>query len=186
MSDIDQTIAVVTGASRGLGRGIARAFGAKGARVLLTGRAGSVSTAGETALDDAAAEVTAAGGEGIALHCDHGNDADVERAFAQIGKESGHIDILVNNATAIHPDIMQSSAFWELSLHLSDMIDVGGRSNYVASYYAAPLMLEAGRGVIATISFYGAVSYFHGAAYGAAKAGNDKNGTRHGSRSEGA
>src|SRR3546814_18581892 len=54
------------------------------------------------------------------------------------------------------------------------MIDVGLRSNYVASYYAAPLMVAAKSGLIASISFYGAVSYFHGAAYGAAKAGTDK------------
>jgi NAD(P)-dependent dehydrogenase (short-subunit alcohol dehydrogenase family) len=64
--------------------------------------------------------------------------------------------------------------FWEKPLHLVEMLDVGLRSNYVAAYYAAPIMVAAGRGLIASISFYGSVSYFHGPAYGAAKAGTDK------------
>jgi len=81
----------------------------------------------------------------------------------------------VNNAAAVYPaDLTSDGPFWEKPLKLADMIDVGLRSHYVASYYAAPLMVEARRGLIANISFYGAVSYFHGAAYGAAKAGTDK------------
>lgn len=175
MSHSDTTIAVVTGASRGLGRGIARALGGQGATVYLTGRAGSASTAGDNALDQAAAEVTAAGGKGVAMYCDHGDDSDVARAFAQIGEQSGHVDILVNNATAVHAnELVAPGGFWEKPLKLADMIDIGERSSYVASYYAAPLMLKQKRGLIASISFYGAVSYFHGAAYGAAKAGTDK------------
>jgi NAD(P)-dependent dehydrogenase (short-subunit alcohol dehydrogenase family) len=174
MNKIDPTVAVVTGASRGLGRGIARAFGSKGATVYLTGRAGSASTASADALEEAAAEVTAAGGKGIAIYCDHGNDNEVAHAFAQIAKQSGHIDILVNNAAAVYQELMIPGGFWEKPLKLVDMIDIGERSNYVASYYAAPLMIANQRGVIASISFYGGVTYFHGAAYGAAKAGTDK------------
>jgi NAD(P)-dependent dehydrogenase (short-subunit alcohol dehydrogenase family) len=174
MSEPDTIVAVVTGASRGLGRGIARALGSKGATVYLTGRAGNATTAGTNALEEAAAEVTAAGGKGIAIYCDHGNDNEVAHAFAQISKHSGRIDILVNNAAAVYQELVMPGGFWEKPLKLADMIDIGERSNYVASYYAAPLMLEQKRGLIASISFYGAVSYFHGAAYGAAKAGTDK------------
>lgn len=174
MGKLNDAVAVVTGASRGLGRGIARALGGEGSTVYLTGRAGG-STAGANALKEAAEEVTTAGGRGIPIFCDHGDDADVEKAFAEIARKSGHIDILVNNAAAVYQEeLIAPGPFWEKPLRLADMITVGERSNYVASYYAAPLMLKQQRGLIASISFYGAVSYFHGAAYGAAKAGTDK------------
>lgn len=173
MKKLIDTVAVVTGASRGLGRGIARAFGAEGATVYVTGRAGSATSAGPNALEQAAAEITAAGGKGIAIFCDHNNDDEVQHAFAQIAKHSGRIDILVNNAAAVYQELVMPGGFWEKPLKLADMITIGERSNYVSSYYAAPLMVSQG-GLIASISFYGAVSYFHGAAYGAAKAGTDK------------
>ncbi len=163
-----QGIAVVTGASRGLGRGIARAFGSRGLTVYVTGRDGEV-------MDKAAAEVTAAGGRGLAVRCDHRSDEQVKALFDRIRVDSGRLDILVNNAAAVHPrDLSTPGPFWQKPLHLVDMIDVGLRSNYVAAYYATPLMVETGRGLMAHISFYGAVSYFHGPAYGAAKAGTDK------------
>lgn len=166
---IRSPIVVVTGASRGLGRGIARAFGSKGASVYVTGR----DAAG--ALAEAANEISAQGGTGIAVQCDHRDDAQVAALFARIGDEAGRLDVLVNNAAAVYgPELIAPEPFWEKPLRLVDMIDVGLRSNYVASYYAAPLMVAARRGLIASISFYGAVSYFHGAAYGAAKAGTDK------------
>jgi NAD(P)-dependent dehydrogenase (short-subunit alcohol dehydrogenase family) len=160
---------VVTGASRGVGRGIARAMGSLGATVYMTGR----SVTG--ALEEAAAEVSSRGGQGISVSCDHRDDAAVKSLFDRVRSEAGRIDILVNNAAAVHAqDLLAPGGFWEKPLHLVDMIDVGLRSNYVAAYYAAPLMAAARRGLIVNISFYGAVSYFHGPAYGAAKAGTDK------------
>jgi NAD(P)-dependent dehydrogenase (short-subunit alcohol dehydrogenase family) len=160
---------VVTGASRGVGRGIARALGSLGATVYLTGRSGT------GALEQAAAEVTSRGGRGISVSCDHRDDTAVKSLFDRVRSEAGQIDILVNNAAAVHAqDLLAPGGFWEKPLHLVDMIDVGLRSNYVAAYYAAPLMVAARRGLIVNISFYGAVSYFHGPAYGAAKAGTDK------------
>jgi NAD(P)-dependent dehydrogenase (short-subunit alcohol dehydrogenase family) len=162
-------VAVVTGASRGLGRGIARAFGSKGATVYLTGRAVDGS------LEQAAAEVDARGGRGIAVVCDHRDDEQVRALFGRIREQSTQLDILVNNAAAVYPEaLLAPGGFWEKPLRLVDMVDVGMRSNYVASYFAAPMMVEAKRGLIVNISFYGSVSYFHGAAYGAAKAGTDK------------
>jgi len=169
MQSRERFVVVVTGASRGLGRGIARAFGSRGATVYLTGRAVDGS------LQQAAAEVDAHGGRGIAVPCDHRQDEQVSALFERVRKDSASLDILVNNAAAVYPEaLLAPGGFWEKPLRLVDMIDVGMRSNYVASHCAAPLMVEARRGLIANISFYGAVSYFHGAAYGAAKAGTDK------------
>jgi NAD(P)-dependent dehydrogenase (short-subunit alcohol dehydrogenase family) len=160
--------AVVTGATRGLGRGIARAFGSKGATVGITGR-------DTAALTEVCAEIEAQGGKALALLCDHRDDEQVAAAFAKVKRDLGRLDILVNNAAAVYgQELVMPGPFWEKPLKLADMIDVGLRSNYVAAYYAAPMMAAAGKGLIASISFYGAVSYFHGAAYGAAKAGTDK------------
>ena len=164
----NENIVVVTGASRGLGRGIARGFGSKGATVYVTGRSADD-------LAEVVGEIAAQGGNGIAIACDHRDDRQVEALFTRVAEEAGRVDILVNNAAAVDPQaLMAPGGFWEKPLALVDMIDVGLRSNYVAAYYAAPTMVAAGRGLIASISFYGAVSYFHGAAYGAAKAGTDK------------
>jgi NAD(P)-dependent dehydrogenase (short-subunit alcohol dehydrogenase family) len=163
-----ETVALVTGASRGLGRGTARALGGKGMVVYLTGRSAE-------GLNAAVAEVNKAGGTGIAIVCDHADDAQVKKVFERIRAERGRLDLLVNNAAAVHHDELSGTApFWEKGLKLADMINIGLRSDYVAAYYAAPLMIETGASLIANISFYGAVSYFVGPAYGAAKAGTDK------------
>lgn len=163
-----ETIAVVTGASRGLGRGIARALGSKAMTVYLTGR-------DLASLEQAAEEVTSAGGKGIAVVCDHGDDAQVEALFGRVADEAGRLDLLVNNAAAVHAqELSTPGPFWEKDIKLAQMIDIGLRSNYTASYFAAPLMIATGKSLIANISFYGAASYFHGPAYGAAKAGTDK------------
>jgi NAD(P)-dependent dehydrogenase (short-subunit alcohol dehydrogenase family) len=169
MQSRSSLVVVVTGASRGLGRGIARGFGSRGATVYLTGRAVDGS------LEQAASEVEAGGGRGVPVACDHRDDAQVRELFDRVRRESASLDILVNNAAAVYPEaLLAPGGFWEKPLRLVDMIDVGLRSNYVASYYAAPIMVDAKRGLIVNISFYGAVCYFHGAAYGAAKAGTDK------------
>ena len=159
-------IAVVTGASRGAGRGIAHALGAAGWRVYLTGR-----TDGLTA---AAREVTAAGGEGIAVRTDHADDASVAELFARVSDDNDHLDLLVNNAAAISDALTNPAPFWEKPLELADVLDVGLRSAYVASWSAAPLLLRADRGLIAFTSSPGSVCYMHGPAYGAQKAGVDK------------
>jgi NAD(P)-dependent dehydrogenase (short-subunit alcohol dehydrogenase family) len=165
---MEQRVAVVTGASRGLGRGIARAMGAAGFTVYLTGR-------DVAALGNAVKEVNAVGGHGIAVQCDHADDSSVLALFEQVRTECHRLDILVNNAASVNPrDLAAPGGFWQKSLSLAEMINVGLRSNYVASYYAAPLMIETGGSLIAQISFYGAVSYHYGPAYGAAKAGTDK------------
>jgi len=159
-------VAVVTGASRGAGRGIARALGTAGWRVYLTGRTDELQTA--------ARAVTAAGGEGIAVQTDHADDASVAALFARVSDDNGHLDLLVNNAAAISDALTNPAPFWEKPLSLADVLDVGLRSAYVASWYAAPLLLAADHGLIAFTSSPGSVCYMHGPAYGAQKAGVDK------------
>jgi len=169
-------VAVVTGASRGAGRGIAVALGEQGYRVYVTGRtvregdADLPGTIGATA-----AQVDAAGGKGIAIQCDHADDAQVAALFARVADEcGGRLDILVNNVTALHDDLVKPGPFWEKSIALVDILDVGLRSHYVASWHAARLMVPNGDGLIAFTSSFGSHCYMHGAAYGAQKAGVDK------------
>ena len=159
-------IAVVTGASRGAGRGIAYALGAAGWRVYLTGRT--------EALTAAARAVTAAGGEGIAVRTDHADDASVAELFARVSDDNDHLDLLVNNAAALSDALTNPAPFWEKPLELADVLDVGLRSAYVASWCAAPLLLRTEHGLIAFTSSPGSVCYMHGPAYGAQKAGVDK------------
>ncbi len=168
-------VAVVTGASRGAGAGIARALGAQGYTVYVTGRtveegaAPLPGTVGATA-----AAVTAAGGRGVPVAVDHRDDAMVQALFARIARDEGRLDLLVNNATHIHDDLITPGGFWERPLGLVDILDVGLRSGYVASFFAAPLLIRTGGGLIAFTSSFGSVCYMHGPAYGAQKAGVDK------------
>lgn len=154
---VDDPVAVVTGASRGAGRGIAAALLADGWRVYLTGRT-----------------VTGLGERSTPVRLDHADDAAVGALFARIGDDVGRLDLLVNNAASIHDELVDPKPFWEKPIELAEVLDVGLRSAYVASWHAAPLLLSAERGLIAFTSSPGAVCYMHGPAYGAQKAGVDK------------
>jgi NAD(P)-dependent dehydrogenase (short-subunit alcohol dehydrogenase family) len=168
-------VAIVTGASRGAGKGIAAALGSHGCTVYVTGRSQKTGdhslpgTIGETA-----DLVSAAGGRGIAVRCDHGNDEDVKALFERVKAEHGRLDILVNNAAAVYDELSSPGNFWEKPLKLADMIDVGIRSGYVASWHAAPMMIERGRGLVVFTSSTGSVHYVFGPSYGAHKAAMDK------------
>ncbi len=174
-------VALVTGASRGAGAGIARGFGEMGYTVYVTGRTttpgdakgwdGSVlpGTVAETA-----ARVTELGGKGIPVVCDHADDASVAALFDRIREESGRLDVLVNNAAYMHRQLIEKLPFWEKELDAQKILDVGLRSAYVASWHAAQIMVPQGSGCIAMTSSFGASCYMHGPAYGAQKAGLDK------------
>ncbi|HET8613535.1 MAG TPA: SDR family NAD(P)-dependent oxidoreductase [Sphingomonas sp.] len=168
-------VAVVTGASRGAGAGIARALGEKGYTVYVTGRTVREGEAPLPGTVGATAEaVTAAGGRGVAAAVDHRDDAAVRALFERVERDEGRLDILVNNATVIDDALIQPGGFWERPLALVDILDVGLRSGYVASFHAAPLMIRTGGGLIAFTSSFGSACYMHGPAYGAQKAGVDK------------
>lgn len=171
----NRPVAIVTGASRGAGRGIAAALGSHGCTVYVTGRS-ETSGDGDApgTVHATAAEVTAAGGQGIAVRVDHADDAQVAALFDQVRSEQGRLDILVNNACAIHDQLSAPGHFWEKPLAIGDMIDVGVRSGFVASWHAAPSMVAQRRGLIVFTSAPGAMHYVFGPAYGAHKAGVDK------------
>jgi NAD(P)-dependent dehydrogenase (short-subunit alcohol dehydrogenase family) len=169
-------VAVVTGATRGIGKGIALELGAAGATVYVTGRtlepnAGPL----RGSLPETAAEVTDAGGIAVAVQCDHGRDEDVQALFRRVRDEHGSLDLLVNNVfNAPQFDERMGTKFWKQPLSAWDeVIHIGLRSHYVASYYAAPLMLDRG-GLIVNISSAGAQMYSLSVAYGVGKAGLDR------------
>ena len=168
-------VVVVTGASRGAGKGIAIALGATGATVYVTGRSQREGDAPLPGTVHATAEaVTAVGGRGIAVHCDHADDGQVRQLFEQVRDEQGRLDILVNNATSLHDALTDTGPFWEKPLELTDIWNVGMRSHYTATWYAAPLLLAAGGGLVVNTSSFGGRIYMHGPAYGAGKAAVDK------------
>jgi NAD(P)-dependent dehydrogenase (short-subunit alcohol dehydrogenase family) len=168
-------VVVVTGASRGAGKGIALALGATGATVYVTGRTRREGDAALPGTVQATADaVSAAGGKGIAVYCDHSDEGDVRRLFEQVASEQGRLDILVNNATSLHDALTQTGPFWEKPLALTDLWDVGMRSHYTAAWYAAPLLLANGEGLVVNTSSFGGRIYMHGPAYGAGKAAVDK------------
>ena len=174
-------VALVTGASRGAGRGIARGFGELGYTVYVTGRTtapgaarGWDGTVLPGTVAETAAEVTQAGGKGIAALCDHADDAQVAALFERIAHEQGKLDVLFNNAAYIHSQLIEKKPFWEKDLGAANILDVGLRSAYVASWHAARMMVAHGSGTIAFGSSFGGSCYMHGPAYGAQKAGIDK------------
>src|SRR5580704_17268555 len=153
-------VAVVTGASRGVGAGIATLLGEHGATVYVTGRT-TASKPGTTpgTISEVADSITTAGGVGIAVACDHADDAQIKALFERVQVEQGHLDILVNNATAVGPDPFAPPPFWNKSLAISEQFTVGLRSALVASYYAAPVLIAANGELLVNVSYYGAVSF---------------------------
>ena len=171
----EERVVVVTGASRGAGKGIALALGAAGATVYVTGRTRNEGDAPLPGTVQATAEaVTAAGGKGIPVHCDHADPEMTRQLFEQVALEQGRLDILVNNATSLHDALTHSGPFWEKPLELTELWEVGMRSHYVAAWHAAPLLLANGEGLVVNTSSFGGRIYMHGPAYGAGKAAVDK------------
>jgi dehydrogenase/reductase SDR family member 1 len=180
MPSLKGKIAVVTGASRGIGKGIACELGRAGATVYVTGRTlEERSSAWPGSLKTTADDIAKFGGRAIPLPCDHRDDIGVTAAFERVLREQKRLDILVNSASAFgdtsdgYP--LDEIPFWEMPVRLWDeMHMVGLRSHYVAAAIAAPSMIKQHSGLIVNVSSAGAANYVFNAAYGAAKAALDK------------
>jgi dehydrogenase/reductase SDR family member 1 len=169
-------IAVVTGATRGVGKGVARELGAAGATVYVTGRTSAAAGArSELTIEAAAEAVTAAGGLGIPVQVDHAVDADIARLFERVRIEQGRLDILVNNVFKSPDPPVFGGYFWEHPIGIwDDMVGVGCRAHYVASVHAAPMMVAARSGLIANISSRAGGGYVFSTAYGVGKCAVDR------------
>jgi NAD(P)-dependent dehydrogenase (short-subunit alcohol dehydrogenase family) len=178
--DLRETVALVTGASRGVGRGIARALGEAGAKVYVTGRSTRSGARTEDlpgTIEDTADEVTERGGTGIAVRCDHGDDADVEKLFALITECDDRLDLLVNNAWAGYErgtEARFDAPFWQQPMWRYDLFSRSLRGQFLASRLAVPLMLPRNRGLIVNISFTDGEVYLGQAAYDMCKSASDR------------
>lgn len=175
MGSLSGKVVVVTGASRGIGKGVALALADQGAVVYVTGRTVTPGasplpgTVGETA-----AEVDRRGGKGIAVQVDHGQDEQVAALFEQVRGEQGRLDLLINNAFALPDDLTAPKPFWEKPLSNWQMVDVGVRSNYVAAWHAAHIMVPQKSGLIVATSGYTGVAYTYDVIFGMCKAAVDR------------
>lgn len=167
-------VALVTGASRSVGKGIALALGSDGWTVYVTAR-GQVGVDGP--LDETARAVSERGGYGVAVQCDHRDDEQIASLFARIADEqAGRLDLLVNNVWAAPKGFAGfKDRFWERPLSDWDsLVGVGLRAHYVASVQAAKLMVARASGLIVNISSFGTRGHLHSVLYGMSKAGLDK------------
>ena len=189
-------VCVVTGASRGIGKGIALGLAERGATIYVTGRSKTATTPKENpdvifgSIYDTVQEIQKLGGKGYGCIVDHRDDEQVKQLFKRVEDEQGRLDILVNNCFQIpsRPDGVDDKNllfrnFWEQPGWFYDaFMNVGLRSHYIASVYAAPIMMKTAateegkkhRPLIAHISSFGGVSYSFNVAYGVGKAGVDR------------
>src|SRR5262245_8753045 len=176
MSLLRGSVAVVTGASRGVGKGVALALGEAGATVYVTGRsdAGGTTEGLPGTVRDTAEAVTHRGGQGVAVRCDHTADAEVEALFARVKQEQGRLDLLVNNVWGGYEQFDWSrfaAPFWEQPLrHWSGMFESGVRAHLAASRLAVPLMLPNRRGLIVHTTAWDRDKYLGNLFYDVAKA----------------
>ena len=165
--NLEGKIALVTGASRGVGKGVARVLAECGATLYATGRT--------------IREMDPSVGKIIAVRCDHRDDSQVRAVFQRIAREQGRLDILVNNVWGGYENMMENGEFtwtrpfWEQPLWRWDaMFQAGVRAHYIASSLAAPMMIARRSGLIVNISFWAAQKHVGNVAYGVSKAATDK------------
>jgi dehydrogenase/reductase SDR family protein 1 len=169
-------VALVTGGSRGVGKGVAIGLAEAGATVIVTARTrSSGGSEWPGSLEETIAAIDEAGGKGIGLLCDHADDGSVKEVFDLIRRDHGRLDVLVNNVFAA-PDVMPINVpFWQVPTSLWDTLHrVGLRSHFVCSQFAVPLMLPQKKGLIVNTSSGGGVRYTFNVPFGVQKAGVDR------------
>jgi NAD(P)-dependent dehydrogenase (short-subunit alcohol dehydrogenase family) len=173
----DGMVAVVTGGSRGAGRGIALVLGERGATVYVTGRSvrGAPNREGlPGTIEATATAVSARGGRGIAVRCDHTEDADVAALFARVLRESGRVDLIVSNAWGgyeRYDEATFSLPFWEQKAdHWWMMFNAGVRAHLVTCRLGVRLMLARRRGLIVLTTAWDRDRYLGSLVYDVAKA----------------
>ena len=171
-SPLSGRVAVVTGASRGIGKGIAIGLGEAGATVYVTGRTRGT---GDRTIDTTAELVSLAGGQGLAVEVDHAIDDEIDGLFRLVESEHGGLDILVNNVFKIPAPPAWEGGFWEHPLEIwDDQVGIGLRSHYVASRSAAPLLFRCTGSMIFNITSPAGFTYLFNAAYSIGKAALDR------------
>ena len=171
-SPLSGRVAVVTGASRGIGKGIAIGLGEAGATVYVTGRTRGT---GDRTIDTTAELVSLAGGQGLAVEVDHAIDGEIDGLFQLVESEHGGLDILVNNVFKIPDPPAWEGGFWEHPLEIwDDQVGIGLRSHYVASRSAAPLLFRCTGSMIFNITSPAGFTYLFNAAYSIGKAALDR------------
>lgn len=175
MGALSGKVAVVTGSSRGMGRGIALALAEQGATVYVTARTvkpGVHSLPGT--IGEVVAEVDRRGGKGVGVQVDFGDDDQIAALFARVKSEHGRLDILVNNAIWLPEDMTDPGGFWEKPISHWKLIDIGLRSYFVAAWHAAHIMVAQSSGLIVDISGYVGVTYTYSVVFGTCKAAVDR------------
>ena len=186
--DLRGQAALVTGASRGIGKGVALGLGECGATVYITGRSSSREELPDDitgTIYETAEQVEKLGGKCIPIKCDHRNDNEVETVFKRIADEQGKLNILVNNVWGGYEKMAEmtdggfvftwANPFWEQPLWRWDaMFQAGVRAHFVSSRLAARLMIQEKKGLIVNISYWAAQKFMGNAIYGVAKASTDK------------
>ena len=168
MTNLDGKVALVTGATRGVGKGIALELAEAGATVYATGR---------TISEETFAESTRV----VSVRCNHADDSEVDTLFEQISKEHEQLDILVNNVWGGYENMIENGEFtwmvpfWKQPLWRWDaMFQSGVRAHYSASVHASRMMVARNSGLIVNISFWAAQKFIGNTAYGVSKAATDK------------
>jgi dehydrogenase/reductase SDR family protein 1 len=172
-------VALVTGATRGIGKGVALQLGQAGCTVYITGRTEKPTGDNKGSLLETADEIKRRGGRCIPVRVDHENDEDIMKLFQQIATEQNQrLDILVNCAFKAGNSVLSDSGqqnFWEMKPEMWDEINnVGLRNNYICCVYAARLMVPAKQGLIINISSLGGIQYMFNVPYGVGKSAVDR------------